>query len=418
MLGASGGTSGHAFLASIVKTHRPDLTAYEEFYRNIHQFPEISGLERDTGLAVATHLHRLGFEVYANVGVHGVVGVFRNGPGKNVLIRAEMDALPIREQTGLSYQSNKTMIDRYGQSRPVMHACGHDMHMAALLAASDLLQAAKDKWSGTLLTLFQPDEEEMGGARAMVEDGLYEKVPVPDIMLAQHIVPRRAGKVAIQSGPVLTSADSMNVRIVGAPCHDSKNPNHCVDPIPLAMRIIMRLQDIVDEEFGKDNAITVACWGFHAGYPGNDFVAYADFLLDIKVFNPELRVQALDVIRTFITVESRKGRTPQDPIINTTVRAPLTSNDPSIVRPIRAVFNDYFLSDMEDMVLGIATEDFSLLGAQHNIPYAYWNIGGSPDAEGEIPENHSPFFALDVQPTLRAGTDAMALAVLKFLSEH
>lgn len=205
-------------LRTIVDSFRPDLTSYETFYRTVHENCEISGLDSQTASLVADHLMSLEFKVHTGIGGHGIAGVFTNGDGKTILMRAELDALPILEQTTLPYKSTKRMIDRYGNERPVMHACGHDMNMATLLGAAALLKSAAEKWSGTLIIIFQPDEEETGGAQAMVDDGLYDKVPVPDIMLGQHVVPLAAGKVAIRSCPALVAADSANVRITGGPC--------------------------------------------------------------------------------------------------------------------------------------------------------------------------------------------------------
>ncbi|TPX09379.1 uncharacterized protein E0L32_009423 [Thyridium curvatum] len=403
-------------LGSIVEKYRPDMALYEAFYRQVHQDPEISGMEAKTASIVASHLERLGFEVHTGIGGHGVAGVYRNGHGKTLLMRAELDALPILEQTDVPYKSTKRMIDRYGNERPVMHACGHDMNMATLLAALDLLRAAADRWSGTVIALFQPDEEETGGAQAMVDDGLYSKVPVPDLMLGQHVVPSRAGTVAIRSGPILVAADSANVRIVGGPC-PGVNPQLCVDPIGLAMSIIPTLEDAVHQEIGPHADATVACWGFHAGIPGNDYVAYADFLLDIKTVEPDIRQRALSVIEARIREECKKANVPEDPVVNFTVRAPLTSNDALISGPVSQVFRNHFKEDAVEMKFTRACEDFSTLGSSHNVPYAYWNFGGSQETAGDIPTNHSPFFAPAVQPTLQVGADAMALAALTFLSQ-
>lgn len=397
-LGLKNGTDMNlngSHLSSIIRAYRPDLSIYEDFYRGAHQDPEISGLEARTASVVASHLLRLGFVIHSNIGTHGVVGVLKNGPGKTILIRAELDALPILEQTNLPYKSTKRMIDRYGNERPIMHACGHDMNMAALLAASALLKSAREEWSGTLITLFQPDEEETGGAKAMINDGLYSKIPVPDIMLGQHVVSLKTAQIAIRPGPVLVAADAMNVRIIGGPC-PGVNPQNCVDPIPIAMRIVMQLQDVVTKKVGPGEFATVACWGFHAGIPGNDYVAYADFLLDIKTFKPKIRSQVLSVIRTTIELECKASNTPQDPIINNSVRAPLTSNTPSIVEPISRTFSAHFASDLVEMEMTSACEDFSTLGALHNVPYAYWNFGGSPGTGGaEVPNNHSLFRTSD-----------------------
>lgn len=403
-------------LRAIVDSFRPDLAIYETFYRTVHQNPEISGMESQTASLVTDHLMDLGFKVYTGIGGHGVAGVFANGDGKTILMRAELDALPILEQTALPYKSTKRMIDRYGNERPVMHACGHDMNMAALLGAAALLKSAADKWSGTLVIVFQPDEEETGGAQAMVDDGLYDKVPVPDIMLGQHLVPLAAGKVAIRPGPALVAADSANVRITGGPCPGGPNPQQCVDPIAVAMQVIPGLEDAVRDEVGPDEDATVACWGFHAGIPGNDYVAHADLLLDIKTVKPDIRERVLALVEKRIRDECEAAGTPQPPTVKFSTRAPLTKNDHSVAGVIGQVFGGYFGARAVEMKFTRACEDFSTLGAAHGVPYAYWNFGGSNDTvEGAGPTNHSPLFAPVIQPTLQAGTDAMALAALTFL---
>ncbi|KAI0857671.1 hypothetical protein F4860DRAFT_336894 [Xylaria cubensis] len=403
-----------SLLRSIVDGYRPDLVTYEEFYRQVHQNPEISGMESDTAALVARHLRRLGFEVHTDIGGHGVAAVFHNGQGETILMRAELDALPILEETDLSYKSTKRMIDRYGNERPIMHACGHDMNMATLLGACALLKAAAHKWSGTLVIVFQPDEEETGGAQAMVSDGLFTKVPIPDIMLGQHIVPSKSGTVSIRSGPILVAADSANVRVIGGPC-PGVNPQQCVDPIPIAMKIISQLEDEIRREVGPHEDATVACWGFHAGVHGNDYVAYVDFLLDVKTIKATVREKVLYVIKRSIEDGCKAANTPQEPIVNFSVRAPLTTNDPSVSGAISRVFKGYFEANAVEMQFTRACEDFSTLGARHSVPYAYWNFGGSQTTEEPVPTNHSPFFAPAIQPTLRVGTDAMALAALTFL---
>ncbi|KAH6612319.1 hypothetical protein B0J18DRAFT_447497 [Chaetomium sp. MPI-SDFR-AT-0129] len=385
-------------LQSIVDAHQPDFSLYAGFYRDVHQHPEISAMEEDTAKKVVAHLERLGYTVHTGIGGHGVVGVLQNGNGgKKILMRAELDALPIQEQTNLPYRSQRRMIDRYGNERPVMHACGHDMNMAALLAAADLLKSASAKWTGTILILFQPDEEETSG----------DRVPVPDLMLGQHVVPARAGTVAIKpSGPACH----------GGPCENTVNPQICVDPIPLSMKIVSELQDAVTKEIGPDQDATVACWGFWAGEPGNDYVAYADMLLDIKTVKPEIRRRVIDLIKEKFQNDCRAAGVPRDPEFNITVRAPLTSNHDDVGGPIAHVFRAYFGEKMTEMAFTRACEDFSVLGEVHDVPYAYWNFGGTHEDVAEpVPTNHSPFFAPEVDLTLKTGTDAMALAALTFL---
>ncbi|KAK0705597.1 hypothetical protein B0H67DRAFT_637779 [Lasiosphaeris hirsuta] len=404
-------------LRTIVESNRPDLGQYAGFYRDVHQNPDISAMEANTAKKAASHLERLGYTVHPHIGGHGVVGMFSNGPGKIVLMRAELDALPILEETSVPYRSERRMVDRYGNERPVMHACGHDMNMAALLAAADLLKAAAHHWNGTLLVVFQPDEEETGGAQAMLDDGLYDRVPVPDLMLGQHVGPLRAGTVAIRSGPILVAADSLRIRVTGGPCEGSANPQICVDPIPLSMRIVSGLQEAVTHEVGPHEDATVACWGFHAGEPGDDYVTHADILLDIKTIKPDIRRRVLDVVMKKFLDECRAAGVPRDPEFKHTVRAPLTSNDDAIAGTVRYAFHDYFAGNVAEMTLNRACEDFSTLGAApYNVPYAYWKFGSTPeDAVKPVPVNHSPFFAPEVNLTLKTGADAMALAALAFL---
>ncbi|KAF7878852.1 hypothetical protein EAF04_000055 [Stromatinia cepivora] len=380
-------------LASVIRQYQTNLTVYEHFYRDVHQHPELSGMESRTAAVVASHLEALDFSVHLNIGGHGVVGLLENGPGKIVLIRAELDALPTLEQTNLPYASTKEIVDRYGNKRPVMHACGHDMNMAALLGASILLKNAKSRWSGTLITLFQPDEEETGGASAMVTDGLYSTIPVPNIMLAQHVAPLQAGLVAIRSDPVLLAADALDVRIFGGPC-PGVNPQFCEDPIQIAMKVVSKLQNSVSKEFNStDEVATVACWGSHAGVPGADFVLHTDLQLDVKTVKPTVRDKLLPFIKETIEAECIALKSPRAPIIKSRVRAPLTM----------------------DMEMTKATEDFPALQGPYDVPYAYWNFGGTKSQDAEIAVNHSPFYAPEIQPTLQSGTNAMALAVLTFL---
>ncbi|CAJ0546837.1 Ff.00g014640.m01.CDS01 [Fusarium sp. VM40] len=247
-------------------------------------------------------------------------------------------------------------------------------------------------------------------------DGIYKRFPVPDLMLGQHIVPSIAGTVSIRSGPVLVAADSVRIRVIDGPCKDSTNPQLCVDPIPLSMRIIQGLQDKVKDEVGKHEDVTVACWGFHAGEPGNDYVAYADILLDVKTVNPSIRRRALDIIERHFRDECNSEAVPTDPVFNYTVRSPLTSNDEAIVGPISKVFETYFGSNAGEMAFTRACEDLSTLGATQTVPYAYWNHGDTPiGTKKPFATNHSPFFAPAIQPTLKTGTDVMALAALAFL---
>ena len=211
-------------LKTIVDKYRPNLDPYERIYKEIHKNPELGCQESHTASLAAEHLQRLGFSVETKLGGHGVVGVLRNGPGRTILLRADMDALPVKEKTGLPYASKVRAIDEDGTEKSVMHACGHDMHVSSLMGAAELLSAAKKEWSGTLIGLFQPDEERGEGARAMIEDGLYEKVPRPDYVLGQHVYPAKTGVVALRAGVFMATQDTFKVTIFGVGGHGTYIP--------------------------------------------------------------------------------------------------------------------------------------------------------------------------------------------------
>ena len=238
---------------------QPNLSSYEVLYKKFHSHPELSLQERETASTVASHLESLeaGYELCTSIGGHGLVGVLRNGPGPTVLLRADMDGLPILELTGLPYASNVTMKDiADGVEKPVMHACGHDMHITCLLAAAEHLAHIKYAWSGTLIVLFQPNEERAAGAQAMVDDGLYEKIPIPDYVLGQHVLPLRAGRVGNRKGVIMGAADSFKVTVWGRGGHGSM-PHRSVDPVVLAANVVLRLQGIVSREVNPSEMAVV-----------------------------------------------------------------------------------------------------------------------------------------------------------------
>ncbi|KAI0182241.1 hypothetical protein EV127DRAFT_458260 [Xylaria flabelliformis] len=347
-----------SLLRSIVDGYRPDLATYEEFYRQVHQNPKISG--------VAQHLRRLGFEVHTGIGAMVWPQYSTTAQGKTIQMGAELDALPILEEADLSYKSTERMINRYGNECPIMHACGHDMNVATLLGASALLEAAAHKWSGTLVIVFQPNKRRL------------------------HIVPSKSGTVGIRSGPVLVAADSVNVRVIGGPlCR-----------LSVAMKIISQLKGEVRRKVGLHEDTTVACWGFYAGVPGNDF--------------PAVREKALCVVKRSIEDGCRAGNTLEELVINFTVCVLLTTNGSLVLEAISHVLG-YFEVNAVEILFTRACKDFLMLGEKHSIPCAYWNFAGSQTTEESVPTNHSSFFAPAIQPTLKV-SDAMALLALTFLA--
>lgn len=413
-------------VADIVFGHKPDLGHFEALYRTLHQGAELSTCENQTADLVASALADMGFRVERHLGGTGVAGVLSSGEGgTTVLLRAELDGLPIKEETGLPYASTRRMADSWGRDQPTMHACGHDLHMACLLATAALLHDARAEWNGTVIVVFQPNEEHTGGAQAMVDGGLYNRVPVPDVVLGQHSGPFKAGTLNVRAGPVLVSADTMRIRLFSSLGH-AANPQVNIDPVKLASNIIVKLDDLAKEIAGDEYAY-IGVDEIHAGYPGQDWVSHADLTLDVKAYNPTIRQTLLDRITVLVKEEWANSGAKNSPEISVSVGAPLTENSPTHSAAIRRTFASFF----GDSILGDALprhpcEDFSRLAAAHDTPYVFWFFGREdPQAFDDailtgtfldkIPINHSPFNSPTLHPTLEFGTEALALAALTFL---
>ncbi|CAI7670554.1 unnamed protein product [Penicillium bialowiezense] len=412
-------------LGAIIDRYRPDIQPFEEVYRHIHANPELSGQEEQTAKIASDHLQSLGFEVTTKIGGHGVSGVLRNGSGPTILVRADMDALPVKEKTGLPYASKKEIKDESG-SKAVMHACGHDFHVACLMAASTLLHSARDHWSGTLICIFQPAEEHLDGAQAMLTDGLYEKIPKPDIVLAQHVVRMRAGTVNLHAGPLLTAADAYDVRVYGRGGHGSA-PQTTIDPIVIGASIVTKLQSIVSREVTPGKLAIVTCGSIHAGTSSNIIPAHLDLQLNVRTFDADVRKQVCGAIHRIIEAECVAAGAVEKPSIKRTFSTPSTINDGKTVDTLRETFGPYFGDKLVTMDPPAASEDFSLLATAVGAPYVMWMWGGVDEKVwddavdkgtlDQLPGNHSPFFAPVLQPTLKTGIDAMALGALTFLKK-
>lgn len=409
----------------ILDKYRPDLRPFEDVYRRLHSSPELSGQEEQTAAVAAEFLTDLGYEVHTHIGGYGVAGVLRNGPGPTVLVRADMDGLPVEEKTGLPYASKKRVKDvRDGLVKHVMHACGHDTHVTTLAAAATLLHSARSHWSGTLVCIFQPAEEHLDGAKAMILDGLYEKVPKPDYVLAQHVMRMRTGSVGICAGPMLTASDALDVRIFGKGGHGSA-PHVCIDPVLIGASIVTRLQSIVSREVIPGQLAVVTCGSIHAGNAANVIPDHLDLQLSIRTYNPIIRERVLAAVHRIIEAECEAAGTKEKPVIKTVSSAPATVNDEDMVKILRTTFYSYFKEDLIEAKPATASEDFSLLATEVGAPYVMWGFGGTDAktwddavAKGtvdKLPSNHSPYFAPVIEPTLRTGVDAMALAALTFL---
>lgn len=403
--------------AEAVLAHLPVVRAWQEpLYRDLHQHPELSHQEKRTAGLAAARLRESGLTVHEGVGGTGVVGVLSNGDGPRVLMRADMDALPVTEATGLPYASSEP---------GVMHACGHDTHVTCLLGAAELFARATDHWRGTVIAVFQPAEEVGDGARGMAEDGLADLVGPIDVALAQHVFPAPAGQLRTRSGPVLSAADSMRITVFGRGGHGSM-PQATVDPVVLASMIVIRLQTIVSREVDPSQTVVLTVGSIQAGTKSNVIGDHAVLELNLRTFDESVRTAVLAAIRRVVIAECQASDSPRDPEFELYASFPLTVNDDAVTARVEAAFGEYFGDRAQTMPAGSASEDFSDIPAALGAPYTYWGFGGIDEeafraavaadrARVDIPVNHSPRFAPVLQPTLDTGTEALVVAGLSWL---
>src|SRR3954447_5661975 len=357
----------------------------EDLYRDVHQHPELSHQEERTAGLVAERLRGAGYEVHDGIGGTGVVGVLRNGGGPAVLLRADMDALPVQEATGLPYASEVTGSDADGNPVPVMHACGHDVHVTCLAGAAQLLADGREHWSGTLIALFQPAEETGDGARGMVEAGLADLIPVPDVALGQHVMPAPTGLVGTHPGAALSAADSMRITVHGRGAHGSM-PQAAVDPVVLAAMIVVRLQTVVAREVAPGETAVLTVGSLQAGTKSNVIPDSAVLQLNVRTFSDATREAVLDAIRRIVTAECQASGCPREPEFELFDRFPLTDNDPAVTERVATAFADLFGARFSPVGQQSASEDFSDLPTALGTPYTYWFIGGIDPATYDAAE--------------------------------
>ena len=415
-------------LKDLIRSNRPDLRLYENLRIHLHSHPELSQQESATAATIAAHGALEGFTVYKGIGGHGLAAVLRNGPGKTVLLRADMDALPVEEKTGLSFASKVTMKDSDGTVKPVMHACGHDIHVTCLLAAAELLTTIKAAWQGTLVLVFQPAEERGCGAQQMVDGGLYDHVPIPDIVLGQHVMPMRAGTIGCRVGIMMAASDSLRVTLYGRGGHASM-PNRTIDPVVLAASTVMRLQTIVSREVDPSDVAVVTVGSLQAGQTENIIADKAELKVNIRTIDTETRRKVIAAVERIVKAECEASGVEEAPLIENSSSFPLTMNDKGAAEWLLAEFGSYFGKDFNPHLPRVnGSEDFSILGSSVGKPCCFWMIGGTDPTKWDeaekkgrlmedIPVNHSPFFAPVMQPTIRIGVDAMVLAAMTFLGK-
>ncbi len=402
------------------------LAKLETIYRDLHANPELSMQEQRTSGIAAEWLRQCGYEVTEAVGGTGVVGLLRNGDGPTVLLRADMDALPIKESTGLAYASDKTGTDRFGQATAIAHSCGHDMHVAWLMGATRILADNRGSWHGTVMAVFQPGEETAQGARAMIADGMVKRFPKPDVTFGQHVMPLSAGQVGWRIGTILSAGDSLEVTLFGRGAHGSM-PQKSIDPVVMAASAVMRLQTVVSREVAMTDGAVVTVGTLRAGMNENVIPDHALLRLNVRTFKDQVRTRVLAAVKRVLEAEAAASGAPKPPDYSVLSEYPLTRNDEAATRKVVAALERHFGADrVHEIEPATASEDFGLFGAAWGVPAVFWVIGGidpekykAAEQAGkldEIPANHAPDFAPVTHPTLRTGIEAMLAAAGAWLT--
>lgn len=398
---------------------------FEDFHRN----PELSFKENRTARIMAQQLRAVpGMTVTEGVGGTGVVGVLKNGAGPIVLVRADMDGLPVEEKSGVAYASKARQTGIDGVESPVMHACGHDVHITSMVGTARRLAALKDRWQGTILFIVQPAEERVGGAKAMIEDGLYTRFPKPDYALAFHVSSDLAtGKVSASEGIQYSSADSVDIVVHGVGAHGA-SPNTGKDPVFIGSQIVVAMQGIIGREIEPLKPAVITVGAFHAGTKHNIISDRAHLQLTVRANDEETRAQLLSAIKRVAEGVARANGVPEGklPEVKVSEGTPTTINDAALARRLNAAM----VRDLGPQVLepfvqtGMGAEDFAyFVEAKHGIKGYYFAVGGTPQAAFDaekaggpaVPSHHSPLFKIDPEPSIRLGAEAMTVAVLDLM---
>jgi hippurate hydrolase len=420
-----------AYAASLSDSIHADMPQLMALYRDIHEHPELSMQEVRTPALLAPKMRELGFQVTEHVGKTGLVAVMRNGPGPVLLIRADMDALPVKEQTGLPFASTATGKLPDGTVTPVMHACGHDTHITTWLATGRRLAAMKDRWSGTLVMILQPGEERVIGAQAMLDDGLFTRFPKPDYLLAFHdSASLPAGVIGVTRGFALANVDTVNIDVRGVGGHGAY-PQNTKDPIVLASRIVMALQTLVSRENDPQEPAVVTVGSFHSGTKSNIISDDAKLALTVRSYTPETRKLLLDGIRRIARGEAIAAGMPDDKMPTVEIEQPsadATFNTPALSDHLLQLFGTHFgAARVVETKPIMASEDFSRfwLADKSKQSVIFW-VGGVPQAKWDavkgdtlkLPALHSPLWAPDAEAVISTATEAMTLAALDTLNKR
>jgi hippurate hydrolase len=413
------------FAESIKADYDKRLAAmFVDFHRN----PELSFKENRTAKIIAKGLRAAGATVTEGVGGTGVVGILRNGDGPTVLVRADMDGLPVEEKSGLPYSSMVRQVGIDGLDAPVMHACGHDVHITSLVGTAHQLAALKDRWRGTVVLIAQPAEERVGGAKAMLADGLYTRFPKPDYALGFHVNSgMRTGTLSAADQLMYSSADSVDITVHGVGAHGAA-PHTGKDPVYIGAQIVTALQSIVSREVGPLSPAVITVGSFHAGTKHNIISDRADLQVTVRANDEGTRKQLLAAIARIAKGIARAHGVAEDrlPEVKVSEGTPTTNNDPDLARRLRSALERDLASGtvvpfgQESM----GAEDFAyFVQPEHGVRGFYFQVGGTPQSAFDaaraggppVPSHHSPLFKIDPEPSIRLGTEAMTAAVLDLL---
>lgn len=406
----------------------PELDA---LYQDLHQHPELSQQEENTAAKLAERLRKLGYEVTENVGGHGVVALLRNGKGPTVLVRTDLDALPVEEKTGLPYASRVTAKDSSGQTVPVMHACGHDVHMTSWLGTAALLARSKDRWRGTVMFVGQPAEEQGSGARKMLQDGLYNRFPRPQFAIAIHnSATAPSGSIEYVSGYALANVDSVDVTLYGKGGHGAY-PHTTVDPIVLAARTILSLQTIVSREKSPLEPGVITVGSIHGGTKHNIIPNEVKMQLTVRSYSKETRDKLLDGIRRIARGEAIAAGLPEELMPEVKpfgTYAEATFNNEALTGRLADAFTRRFGADRVERIKPLmVSEDFGQyrLADPDHIQSVMFHVGGVPQAKwdaaggdpAKLPSLHSAVWAPDAERVIQTGAEAMVTAALDVLGK-
>ncbi|WP_151549137.1 MULTISPECIES: amidohydrolase [unclassified Corynebacterium] len=411
-------------IKNIIDNHGVKLDWQKAFYQDMHANPELSGFEVETARKIAAHLRNFDCEVHTGIGGHGIVAIFRNGDGPTALFRADFDALPVKETSGAIYASTRTRVRESGVETPIMHACGHDMHTTALLGACAVMDSTRDSWSGTFVALFQPAEEISVGAAAMVNDGLADIIPKPDVCFGQHVIAGPAGRILSRPGAALAACDTITIKLYGKSAHGSM-PHNSIDPTYLAAMIVVRLQGIVGREINPNDFAVITVGSLISGHTNNTVPGEATLVLNCRFYDNEVKRKTYQAIKRVVHGECQASGCERAPEFRFSNHGELTENDPVVYSHVRYTFDEVFGEESVDAKRWTASEDFTNIPRAFGAPYFFWLVGITPreqwdkalaeDNIEDIPVNHAGDFLPDYEPSVDASTKAALCAVLTYL---